>query len=463
MGGNVWIEKAYQLEAKENKEVTGQEKKALDDINNFLSKKNYAEGKQSWEKWTDPQIQKIKQAHTNLEQKLKEMQTKMNTSSIDNKKDEISHPDELTTVERQETINKKTINIDNLGQEKGIVESISDTYINNAVQEIKENINNPDFSISIIWRSDENVFVEWPTSKKLITTYNTLINELRNNLPDQEKSIFKAPDKPQNWTEQEISNWLNKLLAQSRALMVLQQLKNTLEPKDFQNILNNTKNKINIEVEKSTIHGEDRWASILINKKSEWLKTKSIYNPKSLIESKERYTNNYKAFVLVKWVPNWWKNTKDIWFNCSIKHKVWFDKNPTLDYEKRTTSPDGATKIMRSGWEEVAKNYIMTANSILVSDSTQEIVTTTTNTGRDINGKINTYKHKLINKKNIPGQKIILNSIDFSQLIKNKEWGSTTKIIEKLSSFAPIKDELKNKTMLKTSETIQQTSETLQP
>ncbi|MEI7919713.1 MAG: hypothetical protein WCH65_06075 [bacterium] len=88
--------------------------------------------------------------------------------------------------------------------------------------------------------------------------------------------------------------------------------------------------------------------------------------------------------------------------------------------------------------------------SVSVRYSTQETVTTTTTTGVDANNAIKTSTVESVEPKAIPGQKIILGSVDFSSL--NAKSGSSTDIRDKLQNIKPPLEEIHNKA-----------SETLQP
>lgn len=285
----------YQLEAINKNEITKDENDALKSINGFLSKKNnYKEAKDAWEKNTDKDIQNIRKTYTNLEKKVKEKKTTVTS---------VVTKEQTVTTERPaqgiETTTDKTTRItedrmDNLGQTKGKIDFISKEQVASIVGKIKENMDNPNFSVSIIWRSDANLFVEWSTATQLQKTHSILINGLREDLPDQARRVFTKPDRPTNWTEQQISDWLNVILAQSRALQTMKDIRDQIGVQDFKKVMDKGNTEFTVKAHEESFEWEDRGVSVICktNTNKEWSSTtlpKPLSETKEIIKEKEHF------------------------------------------------------------------------------------------------------------------------------------------------------------------------------
>lgn len=230
-------------------------------------------------------------------------QIKINTTTtMDTKKTEtnnIHHPNNLQTVNTssQETIT--TGMVDNRWQKLGEVQTFDKETTDELKAKMTEALtDNSDKEISLIWYSDANNFVwsEEPNSQsqRLIVNHKRLMDRLWNDLSEQQKSTLTMPAMPDKTDTKAMSDWLNTVLAQARALKGLETWKSLLPPEDFTKFIN--KVSIGIAPKQPTYAGEDRWVKLLFSDKKTTEDIITIETPKTKIDIIEKEKKRYKVY-----------------------------------------------------------------------------------------------------------------------------------------------------------------------
>ena len=373
--GVAWPEKSYQLEAKEWQKLNPDEQKALSDINNFLKWKNYTEGKNIVVKkeldnknTDDPAVKNVQEKYENLKNKVKEKQTTVTNEVNKTQGVTIQRPMPWTEIRTEKTEKSTQDQMENVGQTKGKVEYLDKEQIAAIVTKIKDNMNDKNFSLAIIWRSDANVFVEWPTAKELKQKYNILTKGLRNDLPNSAKEKFTVPSRPENSTKEQISDWLNVLLAQTRALQALSDIRNQIGVQDFKKVMEKWNTEFIIQAHMPTLEWEDRGASVIC-KNTNKVENSTTIPPVKLPETKEiiKDKEHFELYQSVKFstpdgkvfykmfkrammietkpgkestlIPKWWTT---VWMQRNSEGKIIPSNQETAGYAKKYPDKYGA-------------------------------------------------------------------------------------------------------------------------
>ncbi len=295
-------EKNYQLEAKNEKSLSPEEQKALEDINKFLQPKNYKE----WKTVLDAQdandqlVKNIQEQYKKIKEKVKEKQTTIGSTSTKERKMIVDRPNTHTEIRKENLVLDTEAQLDNSWQEKWKVEYIDQEQIKEIVENIKNNIMDPKFSVTINWRSDANIFLPWPTANTLIVTYNALRQNLWNDMPDAIKTKFSTPTKPENPTEKQMSDWLNTILAQARALRSLELIKNNIWINTFKTMLEKGNTNINIQPYLPTLEGQDRWTSIVCKRNMQTEDITTTTNPTQEIKEIVKQREHFEFYTAIK-------------------------------------------------------------------------------------------------------------------------------------------------------------------
>lgn len=294
---------------------------------------------------------KVMNAYNAIKDRIRTVnQTNKNENKTESSSLTYEKPNNLTTVQTTEKKSEAKSELKNIGQDNGIVESMD----NESLTDVQNKIN-AWRSINVIGRSDANIFKDnWPNSTSVKQKHYELFTELQKDLPVKMQQTLITPKKPDGAeaTEQKISDRLNEVLAQARAMQALKDIKGKIGADEFKKLVNNPTTNIITEPHKSSRSWTDRWVSVICDQKKEGIEKMPIV--KSLQESEEKIkdVDHYQITIPVqvkyktddgKLVSVWKRYEKSVVVTTESIKKTKIDENgkktETLSIIKKEVSP----------------------------------------------------------------------------------------------------------------------------
>ncbi len=401
--------------------IQSEEKKTLSDVKEFTSTEKGKSLINGETPATTAGEKNVKEKADVLRKNIEQMKN-TTTFTGDVKREMIATneiPNEFVKTINTIDIRNENYNLKNRWQTLGEANVFdpSDENIKNTKNKILEVMNDPksDTKISIVWRSDANPFKwsEQPNSQsqKLLRDHANLMNTLQNDLPQDKKATLTMPAMPDKNNPEAMSDRLNTVLAQARALKAINGLKSLLWEK-FKDFIAKADLSINAAVPNS-YYGEDRWVGILFTTEKKEEGTSIIENPKKFVETKENIHNQYSIYKMITDVPNGGNNTTTRIMECKVSEVV-IKQSGKPDKIKvhgdRSVVENASTKLKNN------PNINDLVSTLPIRSSSSITETTTTQIGLDKDKQPKTIVSKKEETNWIPWTKIILPTESISKV-----------------------------------------------